>query len=58
MPGRGRTAELVVTPLGSEMIATGFQAMREVETKILKPLDGEQRRALTALLLPLMVVSG
>lgn len=55
LPGRGRTADLVVTPLGTELIATGMQVVREVEARILEPLDEEQRRALTALLFPVMV---
>ncbi len=55
LPGRGRTADLVVTPVGTEFIATGMQVVREVEARILEPLNEEQRRALTALLFPVMV---
>lgn len=54
LPGRGRTADLVVTERGAQLIATGFQTVREVEAKILQPLDDGQRRALTALLLPVL----
>ncbi|MCE0536875.1 MarR family transcriptional regulator [Kineosporia rhizophila] len=54
LPGRGRTADLIVTEAGSALIAAGFQAIRQVEEKVLEPLDEEQRRALTALLLPVM----
>ncbi len=57
LPGRGRTAELAVTAVGTELIATGFRVIREVESKILQPLDEEQRCALTALLLPVMARS-
>jgi DNA-binding MarR family transcriptional regulator len=55
LPGRGRTADLVVTLRGTEVIATGMQVVREVEARILEPLNEEQRRALTALLFPVMV---
>lgn len=58
LPGRGRTAELVVTPAGQELIATGFRVMREVEQKVLAPLDDEQRQALTALLFPVLTGGG
>jgi len=54
LPGRGRTADLVVTPIGTEFIATGFQVMQEAESRVLAPLDEDQRRALVALLFPVM----
>nr|WP_269330558.1 MarR family winged helix-turn-helix transcriptional regulator [Kineosporia babensis] len=57
LPGRGRTAELAVTEIGTGMMTTGFRVISEVEAKILEPLDEEQRRALTALLLPVMARS-
>ncbi|MBT0771223.1 MarR family transcriptional regulator [Kineosporia sp. J2-2] len=54
LPGRGRTAELVVTPSGAELIATGHRTVREVEAAFLKTLDDEQRRSLTGILLSVL----
>ncbi|WP_285592911.1 MarR family transcriptional regulator [Kineosporia sp. NBRC 101731] len=55
LPGRGRTADLVVTPAGRELIDIGRRTMLEVEAKVLELLDEEQRQTLTTLLFPVLI---
>lgn len=51
LPGRGRTAQLHVTPTGSELLSRGQRAVRDADRVLLDDVPAEQREALTASLL-------
>jgi DNA-binding MarR family transcriptional regulator len=54
-PGRGRTAELYVTPAGRDLLNRSRRAFTEVEQRLLATVPEPQRELLTRLLLQIFL---
>ncbi len=54
LPGRGRTAELHITPHGKDLLATGQAALHDIDHQLLSALPADQHSILAGLLLRLM----
>ena len=54
LPGRGRTAELHITPNGKKLLATGQAALHDIDHKLLSALPADQHGVLAELLLRLV----
>jgi DNA-binding MarR family transcriptional regulator len=50
-PGRGRTAELHVTPAGAELLALGRRVLEEADERLLAGVPAERRAELAEVLL-------